>query len=177
MEVDVDRTDGATVRRLSPGRLGRLDLLLGALVLALVAGVALLGVRWSEARATEQRYVDLRAAARAEAEAFTTLDHRTVEEDTQRVLDGATGSFKRQFAGSVDQLTELATQNESVSRGKVLSVGVVSADDDSARVIVVADSTVSNVNTPSPQPRHYRIQMDLVRRGDTWLTSDLQFVS
>jgi Mce-associated membrane protein len=44
-------------------------------------------------------------------------------------------------------------------------------------VIVVADSTVSNVNTPSPQPRHYRIQLDLVRRGDTWLTSDLQFVS
>ena len=158
-------------------RLSRVDLLLGALVLALVAGGLALGAKWTEARQTEQRYAAVLDAARAEALAFTTLDHRSVDEDTARVLEGATGSFKRQFAASLDQLTELATQNESVSKGKVLSAGVVSADADSARVVVVADSTVSNVNTPSPQPRHYRIQMDLVRQGDEWLASDLEFVS
>ncbi len=158
-------------------RLSRVDLLLGALVLALVAGGLALGAQWTEARETEQRYAAVLDAARAEALAFTTLDHRTVDEDTARVLEGATGSFKRQFEASLDQLTELATQNESVSKGKVLSAGVVSADADSARVVVVADSTVSNVNTPSPQPRHYRIQMDLVRQGDEWLASDLEFVS
>lgn len=158
-------------------RLSRVDLLLGALVLALVAGGLALGAKWTEARETEERYAAVLDAARAEALAFTTLDHRSVEEDTARVLEGATGSFKRQFEASLDQLTELATQNESVSKGKVLSAGVVSADADSARVVVVADSTVSNVNTPSPQPRHYRIQMDLVRQGDQWLASDLEFVS
>lgn len=154
-------------------------LLAGLLVLLvlLVAGGVVLGTRWAQASETEDRYDAVLGAARAEALAFTTLDHRTVEEDTQRVLDGATGAFERQFRSSLDQLTALATENESVSTGKVLSAGVVSADEDSARVIVVADSTVSNVNTPSPQPRHYRIQLDLVRRGDTWLTSDLQFVS
>lgn len=154
-------------------------LLAGLLVLLvlLVAGGVVLGTRWAQASETEDRYDAVLDAARAEALAFTTLDHRTVEEDTQRVLDGATGAFERQFRSSLDQLTALATENESVSTGKVLSAGVVSADEDSARVIVVADSTVSNVNTPSPQPRHYRIQLDLVRRGDTWLTSDLQFVS
>ena len=158
-------------------RLSRVDLLLGALVLALVAGGLAIGAQWTEARETEQRYAAVLDAARAEALAFTTLDHRTVDEDTARVLEGATGSFKRQFEASLDQLTELATQNESVSKGTVLSAGVVSADADSARVVVVADSTVSNVNTPSPQPRHYRIQMDLVRQGDEWLASDLEFVS
>lgn len=158
-------------------RLSKVDLLLGALVLALIAGGAFLGVRWQQARETEQRYAAVLDAARAEALAFTTLDHRTVEEDTARVLAGATGSFKRQFEASLDQLTELATQNESVSKGEVLSAGVVSVDADSARVVVVADSTVSNVNSPSPQPRHYRIQMDLVRHGDAWLASDLEFVS
>jgi Mce-associated membrane protein len=168
MEMDVDRTDGAPMR-----------LLAGLLVLLvlLVAGGVVLGTRWAQASETEDRYDAVLDAARAEALAFTTLDHRTVEEDTQRVLDGATGAFERQFRSSLDQLTALATENESVSTGKVLSAGVVSADEDSARVIVVADSTVSNVNTPSPQPRHYRIQLDLVRQGDTWLTSDLQFVS
>jgi Mce-associated membrane protein len=63
-----------------------------------------------------------------------------------------------------------------MSKGKVLQAGLVSSDQDSARVIVVADSTVSNLNTQSPQPRHYRLQLDLVRQGSRWLTSDLQFV-
>jgi Mce-associated membrane protein len=43
-------------------------------------------------------------------------------------------------------------------------------------VIVVADSMVSNVNTSTPQPRHYRLQLDLVLQGGRWLTDDLQFV-
>lgn len=158
-------------------RLARRDLALGVVLLALVVTGVVLAPRWAHARETEDRYDEVLAAARAEALAFTTLDHRTVEEDTERVLAGATGAFARQFRASLDQVTELATQNESVSKGEVLSAGVVSADDDSARVVVVADSTVSNVNTPSPQPRHYRIQMDLVRQGEQWLVSDLQFVS
>jgi Mce-associated membrane protein len=158
-------------------RIGTPNLLLVALVLALVVGGLVLGQRWTEARESEQRYAAVLVAAKREALAFTTLDHRTVEEDTRRVLAGATGSFKKQFEASIEQLTELATQNESVSKGKVLSAGVVSADADSARVVVVADSSVSNVNTPAPQPRHYRIQMDLVRQGDEWLTSSLEFVS
>ena len=58
----------------------------------------------------------------------------------------------------------------------MLRAGVVSMDDDSARVIVVADSSVTNVNAPDPQPRHYRLPLDLVRSGDRWLTSDLEFV-
>ena len=165
-------TDSRGLRRVST-----LDLLLGALVLALVVGGVVIGQRWNEARASEETYAAVLAAAKREALAFTTLDHRTVKADTGKVLAGATGAFKRQFEGSLDQLTELATQNESVSKGKVLSAGVVSADQDSARVIVVADSTVSNVNTPTPQPRHYRIQMDLVRQGDDWLASELEFVS
>ena len=58
----------------------------------------------------------------------------------------------------------------------MLSVGVVSADADSARTIVVADSDVQNVATREPQPRHYRLQLDLARQGDRWLLTDLQFV-
>lgn len=158
-------------------RLARADLVLGVVLLALVVTGGVLAPRWAQAREVEDRHDKVLAAARAEALAFTTLDHRTVGEDTERVLAGATGAFARQFRASVDQVTELATENESVSKGKVLSAGVVSADDDSARVVVVADSTVSNVNTETPQPRHYRIQMDLVLQGGSWLVSDLQFVS
>ncbi len=68
------------------------------------------------------------------------------------------------------------TANQAVSNGEVLEAGIVSDDDDSARVLVVADSTVTNAASEQPQKRHYRLQMDLVRDGDRWLVSDLQFV-
>jgi hypothetical protein len=28
----------------------------------------------------------------------------------------------------------------------------------------------------TPQPRYYRLQLDMVREGDQWLVSQLQFV-
>lgn len=146
-----------------------------AVVLLLVAA-AVLGVRWKQARDREQRYADVVAAARAETIAFTTLDYRDLGTSVDRVLAGATGQFKQQFSASRQQLESLSTRNRSVSRGKVLTAGVVSIDADSARVVVVADSTVTNVNAPKPQPRHYRLSLDLVRVDGQWLTSDLQFV-
>ena len=58
----------------------------------------------------------------------------------------------------------------------MLEAGLVSLDDDSARVLVVADSTVTNAAGSDPQRRHYRLQLDLARHGQRWLVSDLQFV-
>ena len=150
--------------------------LLGVVVLALVVGAAVLFPRWQDARAEQAGYDAALRAATAEVIAFTTLDYRNIDPSIDRVLAGATGDFKKQFEGSREQLVTLSKQNESVSEGRVLRAGVVSMDADSARVIVVADSSVTNVNAPEAQPRHYRLQLDLVRRGDRWLTSDLEFV-
>jgi Mce-associated membrane protein len=161
---------------LTPNRVRAAFAGLCALLLVLVVASVLLGVKWTSERAQQTRYADIVAAARQEALAFTTLDYRNLDTGVTHVLQGATGSFRKQFQSSAGQLRQLATQNKSVSKGKVLQAGLVSSDQDSARVIVVADSTVSNLNTKSPQPRHYRLQLDLVRQGSRWLTSDLQFV-
>lgn len=150
--------------------------LLGVVVLTLVVGGAVLFPRWQDARAEQAGYDEVLHAATAEVIAFTTLDYRNIDPSIDRVLDGATGDFKKQFSSSRAQLVALSKQNESVSKGQVLRAGVVSMDADSARVIVVADSSVTNVNAPDPQPRHYRLALDLVRSGDRWLTSDLEFV-
>jgi Mce-associated membrane protein len=158
------------------GRPGRVAALLGVVVLALVVGGAVLFPRWQDARAEQAGYDAVLRAATAEVIAFTTLDYRDIDPSIDRVLAGATGDFKKQFASSRDQLVQLSKRNESVSKGQVLRAGVVSMDDDSARVIVVADSSVTNVNAPDPQPRHYRLQLDLVKQGDRWLTSGLEFV-
>ena len=154
-------------------------LLLGVLVVLAVAAVALAATSYSRVSAASDRS-DRREAvldsARQQAVNFTTLDYRHLDRDLGRVLRGASGNFRKQFRSGTKDLSTLVTQNKAVSRGEVLDAGLVSSDDDSARVLVVADSTVTNAADPKPQKRHYRMQLDLVRHGDRWLVSDLQFV-
>jgi Mce-associated membrane protein len=152
---------------------------MGALALAAVACLVLVAVtvpRLSAASERDQRRTEILQAARQQAVNFTTLDYQHLDRDLGRVLDGATGEFRSQFEAGTKDLSELVTANEAVSEGEVLEAGIVSDDTDSARVLVVADSTVTNAADPEPQKRHYRLQMDLVRDGDRWLVSDLQFV-
>ena len=166
--------DGTGRRRL-PTRVVALALIIVlAVAAAVLAGTSLARVSAASDRA--DRRAAVLDAARQQAVNFTTLDYRHLDRDLGRVLRGATGDFRRQFRSGTKDLSSLVTENRAVSRGEVLDAGLVSSDDDSARVLVVADSTVSNAADPEPQKRHYRMQLDLVRHGGRWLVSDLQFV-
>ncbi|QTE01804.1 hypothetical protein S1361_31025 [Streptomyces cyanogenus] len=158
---------------------GRRRLLSAGLVTATVLTTALsvwLGLRLADQREAEQRRQDVLAAARQSALNFTSLDYRHYDRDSGNVLKGATGDFRKQFAAQTRQLTKLVAQNRSVSEGQVLEAGIVRSDERSARVLVVADSKVSNTAAPEGQARTYRLQLDLVRVGGRWLTSDVTFV-
>jgi Mce-associated membrane protein len=157
-------------------RLGWLSLvLIGLLVVLLALGVVMFG-KWRDQKATHDAYADVLAAAKAETQAFTTLDYRTAKKSLDRVKKGATGDFGSQFAKQSAAIEKLTLQNKSVSKGKIVSAGVVSMDKDSARVIVVADSSVTNKSATKPVPRHYRLQLDLEHKDGEWLTSSLEFV-
>ncbi len=166
--------------RVAPGRRVlrvALALLLAAL---LVASLVLLATRVGpvlDRREADARRAQVLQQAKQHAVNFTTLDFESFDEDVELVLDGSTGSFREQFRAGVDDVRELVTQNESRSVGTVREAAVVTADDDSARVLVVVDTEVTNVASTTPTPRHYRIQMDLTRTADEWLVSDLTFVS
>ncbi|MCX4514712.1 hypothetical protein OHA27_31185 [Streptomyces sp. NBC_01619] len=129
-----------------------------------------------EQRVEEQRNQAVLAAARQSALNFTSLDHRHYGRDSTNVLKGATGDFKEQFAAQTAELTKLVAANKSVSEGQVLEAGIVRADERTARVLVVADSKVTNVAAPQGQARTYRLQLDLVLENGRWLTSDVEFV-
>ncbi|MGW6908170.1 hypothetical protein [Streptomyces sp. NPDC054940] len=124
----------------------------------------------------DQRRQDILAAARQSALNFTSLDYRHYDRDSANVLAGATGDFKKQFAAQTEQLTQLVATNKSVSEGQVLEAGIVRSDENSARVLVVADSKVTNTAVPQGEARTYRLQLDLVQRDGRWLTSDVEFV-
>ncbi|MFE7773264.1 hypothetical protein ACFU5O_05085 [Streptomyces sp. NPDC057445] len=135
-----------------------------------------LGFQVQEQRAEEQRRQDILAAARQSALNFTSLDHRHYKQDSENVLKGATGDFKKEFAAQTAELTKLVAANKSVSEGQVLEAGITRADDSTARVLVVADSKVTNTASPEGQARTYRLQLDLVHEGGRWLTSNVEFV-
>jgi Mce-associated membrane protein len=150
---------------------------LGLAAAAAVLAAVLLAIELQDAPDEEARRQEILQAARQQGVNITTLDHRSVERDLQRVLALSTGNFRAEFEAGTKDLTDLVVENKAVSTGEVLEAGIVTADSDSARVLVVADSTVSNSTTEEQQVRHYRMQLDLVRRGDRWLTSALTFVS
>ncbi|MFJ3336400.1 hypothetical protein [Streptomyces sp. NPDC086766] len=169
----------AGARNTAGVRRNRRGLLLGGLVGVTVLTAVLsgwLGVRLSERRADEQRRQDVLAAARQSALNFTSLDYRHYGRDSGNVLKDATGDFKKQFAAQTAELTKLVARNKSVSEGQVLEAGIVRSDDHAARVLVVADSKVTNTAVPEGQARTYRLQLDLVRQGGRWLTSGVEFV-
>jgi Mce-associated membrane protein len=154
-----------------------------ALVAGLVAATVLttalsvwLGVRLADRHTADERRQDILAAARQSALNFTSLDYRHYDRDSGNVLKGATGAFKKEFAAQTEELTKLVAQNKSVSEGQVLEAGIVRSDTRSARVLVVADSKVTNTAAPEGQTRTYRLQLDLVREQGRWLTSDVEFV-
>jgi Mce-associated membrane protein len=120
---------------------------------------------------------EVAGAARREALAFLTVDHRDMDPLIDAVLDGATGGFAKQYASQRETLTSEAVRTEATSTPEVVALGVGDQDDDEATVLVAANSTVTNAGTGAEgQVRYYRLRLRLVREDDRWLTSDLQFV-
>lgn len=124
---------------------------------------------------TAQR--EVAEAAQAQAVAFLTVDHRDMDAVIDAVLEGATGEFAEQYESQRERLTRGAVRTKASSTGEVVALGVGDLDDDSATVLVAANSTVTNTSTGSDgEVRYYRLRLDLVREGERWLTSNVQFV-
>lgn len=123
------------------------------------------------------QYAAVIAAARQETLAFLTVDYRNLDPLVVKVLQGATGTFKRQYANAQGNLKATARRERSVSRGVVRRVGIAKINGSAATVLVAADSSVHNRATKGRSvTRYYRMQLAMEKVGNDWLLSDLQFV-
>lgn len=153
----------------------------GALALVLVGlliGVGVLvGSRDTVDAGLTETQQEIAAAARAEALAFLTVDHKDMDPLVGAVLAGATGDFKKQYESQREMLTSEAVRTEATSTAEVVALGVGDLTDEAGDVLIAANSTVTNTKTGSEgQVRYYRLRLSLVREGDRWLTSKLEFV-
>lgn len=156
-----------------------------AVILVVLCGwLVIFAVRGSEAapgstpsEKLAEQYSDISRAARSETLAFLAIDHKRMDELTEQVLDGATGTFKKQYQASLKSLKETAVSQESISKGHVNEVGVSEVDSDTATVFVAAGSKVQNKGTKGKvEDRSWRIKLTMSHKNDRWLVSQLEFV-
>ena len=167
------------MRRISP-----INAALALALVGLCVWLALFAIRGATAAPgstpAEQRaqeYTDISRAARSETLAFLEVDHTNMDQLTDKVLNGATGEFKKQYQSSLKTLKESAVSQESVSKGRVNEVGLSEADADSAIVFVSAGSKVQNKGTNGEvEDRFWRIKLSMVKQDSRWLISKLEFV-
>lgn len=109
--------------------------------------------------------------------AFLNLRHDETEANFATIREWATGQFLQEWEAGEAALAEQMELAKSVSEADVVWAGLVAGDEESARVIVAVDGTVSNESTGlEPENRYYRIQVDLILDEGRWRTRDLQYV-
>lgn len=162
------------------------------LVLALTAVVWFSGPGVLPGKTSAQRAADsygaVRDAARKEVGAFLTLDYKNMDPLVQKVLDGATGKFRKQYRASKVGLESAARSARVEASGKVRYVGIDRLRGKTATVFVAADGVVSNKHTEKVQStracphdgavcRYYRFKIEMTSTPEGWKISDLGYVS
>jgi Mce-associated membrane protein len=118
-------------------------------------------------------------AAATQVQAFLDIDHTDVDAQLDRMLEGTTADFRRQFARQVRMISAEAERRQSSADVTVLRVGLSSWTDEAATALVAADTDVTSAARGATERRTvpWRIEVDLVHDGDRWLTDGLRFVN
>lgn len=151
-----------------------------ALVAALVAVLALLGVKGTDlyqAKQDEKRNSEVLDVTREVVAGLVSLDYRRSKADLNRIKSVATGSFQQQFEQLATSFEQVLSSGEVLSTGSVKEAGIITADDDAAQVLAAVSSIVKNTEAPDGQQRVYRMKVDLTAADHAWKVSNVEFVS
>ena len=143
------------------------------LVLLLVAAVAA-GI-WGFTRLNSaEDELDARADVVRVAEQFAVsvnnYDSASVDDYKASVGELLSTKFSAEFETAMEDIVAQVQEAQMTSQGEVLASGVATLDDDSARVLVVADANVKTVF--DERQRHFRWEVSLVKVDGEWLVDD-----
>lgn len=160
-----------------PGRGRAAVITLGAIVAVAAVAAIVLGMQRLGGADPAQRRDDIRAAATQEATNLLAADYRKAQSVSDHILSGATGQFRDEWAGTGGKaFVDAITKAQSVGAVQTVVVGVVSADANSAEVMVAANSTVTMPQVPAGTLRTARWSMNLEKVGGRWLVSKMALV-
>jgi Mce-associated membrane protein len=162
----------------SPAPSVRRAMLLGAaIVVSLSVLLGWLGFRAYQARQEQALQSQLLQAARQGALNLTTIDWQHAEGDMQRILDGATGQFRDEFASRSQPFIEAVKQAKSTSVGTITEAGLESEEGGDARVLVAVAVKTSTAGAPEQDPRAWRMRITVQKDGDQAKVSNVEFVA
>lgn len=116
-------------------------------------------------------------AATDQALAMANFNYKKPTEARDRILAGATGELAEEYKKTFKSLRKVSKQAKSQLTGRIVSAGVVAADDESATVIVALSGTVENIYTEGKRANSPTMRLDLQWQDDRWLTSNLIYLS
>ena len=177
--------DGAKPEKTRRGRRGsadggsRLTLplvpTLAVLLVLLLGGIAFLWLTRPETSAVRTGdYVEALQAARSGVVDLTSFDYLTIDDDIEQVRRVATGDLRDEAAAELDGRRDVITQAEAVFNTEVVGAGVTRADESSATVLLVIQSTQESNASDQAQVVRYRIEVELEKSDGRWLLSGIK---
>jgi Mce-associated membrane protein len=161
------------------GGRGRLSLplvpALAALTVLFLAAAAFLWLtRTEESAVGTGDYAEALQAARSGVVDLTSFDYLTLDDDIEQVRRVATGDLREESVAQLDDRRQQITDSQAVVNTEVVGAGVTRADDSSATVLLVIQSTQASLASARPQIVRYRIEVSLEKEGDRWLLSGIK---
>jgi Mce-associated membrane protein len=131
-----------------------------------------------DASRQRQRAAEFAAAARQGVVTLTSLDFNNAKQGVQRIVDDSTGVFRDDFLKMADDFTKVVEQSKVVEQGTVqaTAVDLDTMTNDSAVVLVVSTSEVTNAAGAKQDPRNFRLIVTITRDGDQLKMSKVEFV-
>ncbi len=172
-ELTTDRDEEGAAVGGSGGAPGMRTVVAGALVLLLLAAVVVMALGFKKLGDVEDD-LDARADVVRVAEQFAVsvnnYDSDSVDDYKSSVSGMLSTKFRTEFDKAMDEIVTQVQEAEMDSTGEVLASGVATIDQDSARVLVVADAAVKTVY--DERQRHFRWEVSLVKVDGKWLVDD-----
>jgi Mce-associated membrane protein len=148
-------------------------------VVAICTLLALSGVMvWQghDADRDRQQAAEYSAIARQSAVNIMSLDFNDAQGSVQRVIDNSTGRFKEEFSSQAESLVKALEKSKVTTEVTVDSVAVESMTDDSAVVLVAAQTAASNADDERKAPQRFRVAITLTRDDGQPKVSDVEFI-
>jgi Mce-associated membrane protein len=157
----------------------RLAMIAGLVLVVALAGLTgWLGFRTYQSHQTDQQQKLFLSVGRQGAVNLTTIDWEHADENVQRILDSATGTFYDDFQKRAGPFVEIVKQAHSKSVGTIAEAGLEpeSITDNGAQVLVAVTVKTSNAGAPEQAPRAWRMRLTVQKIGDEAKVSNVEFV-
>jgi Mce-associated membrane protein len=156
----------------------RMALVAGTVVaLVLTALVGWLGfAAYQSHRALQQRELFIQAG-RQGALNLTTIDWQHADNDVQRIVDSATGTFQHEFSERRQPFIEVVKKTQSKSVGTITEAGLESESGDEAQLMVAVAVKTTSFGAAEQFPRAWRIRISVMKVGNEVKISNVRFVS